>query len=115
MRHKKSGQVLDRKKSARKALIINLAVSLIKNGKIKTTRARARALRSYLEKIITLSKKKNLNNFRRLLEHFSPQESKRLIEEIAPRYKSRSGGYLRLVKINRRKGDNAEIVLLEWV
>lgn len=100
----------------RKALMRNLATSLILNDRIKTTDVKAKALRSVAEKMITLGKQGDLAARRRAAAYLNhPDAVKRLFEDIAPRYKDRDGGYTRILKVGVRRGDAAPISLIEWV
>ena len=114
MRHRKKHKILDRHKSHRKALLINLAKSLFIYNKIKTRSAKAKNLRPFIEKLITLGKKNNLNTRRLLLRQVhSKQIANKILKDISPKYKDRKGGYTRIIKIGYRKGDGAEIVQIE--
>jgi large subunit ribosomal protein L17 len=117
MRHRKKGKILDRKKEQREALIRNLAISLIFHDKIKTTEAKAKALRPFIERIITIGKENNLTTRRRLISLLNNQEAvNKVLNIISPKYKERPGGYTRIIKIaQRRKGDAAKMALIEFV
>ncbi len=116
MRHRKKGKILDRKTAARKALLRNLATSLILYERIKTTKAKAKALRPYVERMITTGKAKTLHARRELLKKLTvPMAVEKILAELSPRYMTRPGGYTRIVKIGRREGDAAEIVQIEFV
>ncbi|MFN4245336.1 MAG: 50S ribosomal protein L17 [Brevinematia bacterium] len=117
MRHGDKVKKLGRYKEHRKSMMRNLVVSLIKNERIVTTLARAKYLRKVAEKIITRAKEDNLHN-RRLV--FSFLRNKRalvkLFNNVAVRYVNRPGGYTRIVKLGKyRKGDNAELAIIELV
>lgn len=116
MRHRKKKITLDRKKGPRKALIGNLICQVILYEKIKTTEAKAKAVKPRLEKIITRGKVNSLAN-RRLIMSRLPIKSaaKKVFEVLSPRYLERKGGYLRIIKLGQRLGDKADIVLLEFV
>lgn len=116
MRHRKKTKVLDRKKQPREMMLRNLASSVIIYEKVKTTEAKAKAVRSLVEKAITTSKKGDLTARRRLIE-ILPQKMaiKKLMEVLGKRYQERKGGYTRLVKLGARQGDGAEMVLIELV
>lgn len=129
MRHRMKGTKLNRDSSHRKALRMNLATQLFENGRIKTTRAKADYVRGFAERLITLAKRglakaeatgnegvgihsrrivaSRLNNNRALVH--------KLFNEIAPTYAERPGGYTRIYKLGPRKGDNADMVILELV
>lgn len=115
MRKQKKGRKFHREKSQRKALLISIASALILKEKIKTTEEKAKEARSLVEKSITLAKKNDLSSRRRLLRSFSERLVKKLISEIAPRYKERKGGYTRIIKIGPRMSDGAKIVFFEFV
>ncbi|HEX9664375.1 MAG TPA: 50S ribosomal protein L17, partial [Patescibacteria group bacterium] len=111
MRHRKKKKILDRNKSARQSLLRNLAGSLVLYEKIKTTEAKARAVRSVVEKYITVGKKNDLHSRRQLLKFFyTENQVKKVLEVLGPRYKERPGGYTRIVKLGQRAGDGAKVV-----
>ena len=100
----------------RKAMLRNLVTSLLKHGKIETTEARAKETRSIAEKMITLGKRGDLHARRQVLSYVLEEEVvKTLFEEIAPKYAERNGGYTRIIKKGPRRGDGAEVVILELV
>ncbi|MBA1336376.1 MAG: LSU ribosomal protein L17p [Firmicutes bacterium] len=107
---------LGRPTDHRKAMLRNLVTSLLDKGKIVTTVTRAKEARSLAEKMITLSKRGDLHS-RRLVLAFVNDETvvKNLFDNIAPKYKDREGGYTRIVRIGPRRGDAAEMVILELV
>ena len=129
MRHRVSGKKLGRDSGHRKALRMNLATQLFEKGRITTTRAKADYVRGFAERLITLAKRglakakdtgneaaavharrivaSRLNNNRVLVQ--------KLFDDIAPKFADRSGGYTRIYKISSRKGDNADMALLELV
>jgi large subunit ribosomal protein L17 len=129
MRHRIKGKKLNRDSSHRKALRMNLATELLEHGRIRTTRAKADYVRGFAERLITLAKRglakaeatgneadavharrvvaSRLNNNKDLV--------KKLFDEIAPGYAERNGGYTRIYKLGARKGDNAEMAILELV
>ena len=114
MRHKKDVKKLGRNSKARKALLRNLATSLIKEKKIKTTLAKAKELRRFAEHLITFAKRGDLNA-RRHVSRFITEKGvvKELFEEVAPKYIERNGGYTRIVKIGTRSGDAAKMAFIE--
>ena len=117
MRHRVFGRKLSRDINARKALLANLATSLLEKGKLTTTVAKAKFARPYVEKLITSAKKDRLFANRKLAASLSSVAFKRLVGEIAPGFSERHGGYLRIVKQVSRRGDNAQMAkleLLEW-
>lgn len=116
MRHRKKGKILDRKRDQRRSLLKNLASSLVKTERIKTTLAKAKFLRPKIEKIISIGKKNNLQTRRRLISFFNdPKLAKKILEEVSVRYKERKGGYTRIIKIGRRGGDGAKMAMIEFV
>ncbi len=110
---RKKGRKLSRKRDQRKALLKALLSSLFLNEKIKTTEAKAKEISSFAEKFITRSKSGDLAARRYLLRFFSPQIVKKLVEEIAPRYKERPGGYTRIIKLGPRESDGAKMAIIE--
>ena len=113
MRHKKKTKILDRKTGPRKALIKNLAGQVVLFEKVKTTKAKAKVVKSYLEKLITKSDKNELNTKRYLKTKLNSDNAiKKLLEVFGPRYKDRKGGYLKIVKAENRRGDGAEMAYL---
>ena len=116
MRHKKSKTTLGRESQSRKALFRSLMISLITHGKILTTLAKAKAVRPRIEKLVT---KANTISGQASMRYFQAQLSndatKKLITEIAKKYKDRKGGYTRIVKLSTRKGDAAEQAIIEFI
>lgn len=116
MRHLSKVKKFHRKKDQREALFKILAHHLIMNGRIKTTTERAKYLRRIVEKLITLAKKQNLTALRKLIARLPKKSAYKLYYKIAPKYMDRNGGYTRIIKLPlRRKGDNAELSLIEFV
>ena len=116
MRHRNTGKILDRKKGPREALLRNLAMSVILYEKITTTKAKAKAVRPLVEKMISVGKGGTLTSRRTLSSFFYTENAaKKVMEELAPRYKDRNGGYVRLTNLVRRSGDGAEMVQIELV
>jgi large subunit ribosomal protein L17 len=116
MRHQRKGKKLGRDSAHRKALYSNLAGALIEHGRIKTTEAKAKAVKPIAEKMITLGRRGDLAARRQALAYLRSQEVvHRLFAEVAPRFADRPGGYSRIVKIGPRFGDAAEMVYLELV
>lgn len=116
MRHRVKKTTLDRKKEAREMMLRNLVSSILIYEKVKTTEAKAKAVRPLVEKIITISKKGDLTARRRLIEKL-PQKMavKKSMEVIGKRYKDRKGGYTRIIKLSPRTGDGAEMAQIELV
>jgi large subunit ribosomal protein L17 len=109
-------KTLDRKGEARKALIRGLATSVILYENVNTTLAKAKAVRPVVEKLITTGKKKTLDSRRRLMKVLTVEQAvNKTLEELGPRYASRPGGYTRIIKLGRRKGDGAEIAQIQLV
>ena len=102
--------------SHQKAILANLATSLFEHGRIKTTDAKARALRPYAEKLITHAKKGALHNRREVMKKIRDKDVVHtLFAEIAPHFADRAGGYTRIIKVENRKGDNAPMAVIELV
>ena len=104
-----------RKRDQRRALLASLARALIVHGKIKTTQAKAKELRSYFEKLVTRAREDTIHNRRILTARLSDDVAKKLIKDIAPRYKDRQGGYTRIVKLTPRQEDGAKMAIIELV
>jgi len=116
MRHRHGYRKLNRDSSHRKAMLKNLAISLIESGKIETTLARAKELRSVVEKLITRAKDADLNTHRFVFSKLANKEAtKKLIEEVAPNYTERNGGYTRIIKTRQRRGDASHMAFIELV
>ena len=116
MRHRRSGRKLGRDASHRKALYANLAGALIEHGRIKTTVAKAKAVRPIAEKMITLGRRGDLHARRQAMAYLRSQEIvHRLFADVGPRFADRPGGYSRIIRIGPRPGDAAEMVYLELV
>ena len=116
MRHKKKGKILDRTKKPREMMLRNLAASIVIYEKVKTTEAKAKAVKPLVERMITTAKKGDLTARRRLIAAL-PQEKavQKLMEVLGEKYKERSGGYTRIVKMENRDGDGAKMVRIELV
>lgn len=120
MRHRSKTVKLQRDKAHREALLRNLAASLIEHRQIRTTLAKAKALRPFAEKLVTLAKKNTLHSRRRAIallgsNQLAQRSVKVLFEEIAPASADRQGGYTRIIKLGQRKSDAAPMALIEWV
>ena len=115
MRKRKIGRKLSRGKDQRKALLKTQASALILNERIKTTEAKSKELSRFIEKLITKAKKGDLAARRILDKFFSKRIAKKLIDDIAPRYKKRKGGYTRIIKLGARKTDGAKMAIIELV
>ena len=116
MRHKKSGRKLSRKTAHRKALMANLAVALITHKKIKTTDAKAKELRTYVEPLITFAKRGDLHARRQVLKKIRHKNVVReLFDNIGPSFSDRNGGYTRITKLGFRDNDCAPVSIIEFV
>src|SRR5438093_5109101 len=116
MRHGRTGKKLGRDSSHRRALYANLACSLIEHGRIKTTEAKAKAVKPFAEQMITLGRRGDLHARRQAMAHLRSQEIvHRLFADVGPRFADRPGGYSRIVKLGQRQGDGADMVYLELV
>jgi large subunit ribosomal protein L17 len=116
MRHRNKNVILDREKAPRELMLRNLASSIIMYEKVKTTEAKAKAVKPLLEKMITKAKTGDLSARRNLIATL-PQTLavRKAMEVLADRYKERPGGYSRIIKLGSRKGDGAEMVQIELV
>jgi large subunit ribosomal protein L17 len=116
MRHRAETKRLGRITPHRIAMIKNMVVSLIKHGRIETTEVKAKVVRRYADKMVTLGKKGDLHSRRLAFAFLRDNEAlKKLFDEIAPRFNNRKGGYTRVLKLQRRLGDAAPMAILEWV
>ena len=116
MRHRKKGRQLSRTRSHRKATLRNLATSLFRHERIETTTATAKELRPYAERLITLARRGDVHSRRLAATKIQDREVLgKLFDDIAPRYMERPGGYTRVLKLGNRKGDAAEMSLIELV
>ena len=117
MRHRKTRHKLSRDKAHRKALLKNLSRQLIEHERIRTSQAKAKAVKPEVERMITLAKRGDLHARRQLLSRLGQDKFivHKLVEEIAPRYSERPGGYTRNVKLGPRRSDSTEMVFIELV
>ena len=119
MRHLNKGRKLNRTYTHRKALLSNLASSMVIHKQITTTEQKGKELRRFAERLITYAKKDSLHGRRLILKNIKGKLNKKianiLIHDIAPNYKSRNGGYTRIIKLDNRKNDNAKMCLIEFV
>ena len=116
MRHRKKGVILGREKAPREAMLRNLAMSVILYEKVKTTEAKAKAVKPLVEKMITTGKKNTLQARRQLIAFFYTDNAvKKTLEVLGPRYATRPGGYTRITKLGARKNDAADMVQIELV
>lgn len=115
MRHGRKVRKLGRTPAHRRALMSNLATSLIQEGTIRTTDAKAKVLRGVVDRLVTFAKRGDLAARRHVLRSIrDPKVVKRLFEEIAPRFVDRAGGYIRLMKLGVRKGDGASMSVVTF-
>ena len=116
MRHRKKGRNLSRSPSHRRALLRNMATSLFRHGRIRTTTARAKELRPYAERLVTLARRGDLHARRLAARRIADREVLGILfDDIGPRYADRPGGYTRILKLGPRKGDAADMALIELV
>lgn len=116
MRHRKKTVKLGRTAEHRRALLANQVCHLIRHGRIKTTLAKAKAVRPFAEKMVTLGKKGSLHNRRTAIAYLHQIDAvKLLFSEVAPRSAARAGGYTRIIKLGRRTSDAAPMAYIEWV
>ena len=115
MIHGQKTKQLGRERNVRNALLKTMAVSLIRDLKIKTTETKAKVLKPIVEKLITKAKAGDMAGKRFISAKVGPVSAKKLVETIAPKYKDRNGGYLRITKLNDRKSDAARMAQIEFV
>ena len=116
MRHKKKGRKLGRKVGNRRALLMNLASQMITHKKIKTTDAKAKELRTFIEPLITLAKKNDIHSRRMVVRKLPNKNIVRILfNDVAPKYIDRPGGYTRIVKLGYRDNDRAPVSIIEFV
>ncbi|MGD0074668.1 MAG: 50S ribosomal protein L17 [Candidatus Binataceae bacterium] len=115
MRHLNKGRKLNRSSAHRKALLHNLMLSLIRHERIRTTDAKAKELRRYADRMVTLGKQGDLSARRMAFSLIESRDAvKKLFDVIAPRFKDRAGGYTRVVKFSVRRGDAAPVSIVEF-
>lgn len=116
MRHRKKGRQLSRSPSHRKATLRNMATELFRHERIRTTKAKAKELRPYAERLITIARNDTVHARRRVARKIADRDILgKLFDDIAPRFASRPGGYTRILKLGPRKSDSAEMALIELV
>ncbi len=116
MRHNARVSTFGRKTGPRRALLRGLVTSLVEHGRIKTTLAKAKELRIHVEKAVTVGKKQSLHARRLLLARYPNENTvSTIMEDLAPRFKTRPGGYTRILKLGTRPGDCAEMAFIEFV
>ena len=116
MRHRNAGWKLGRNTSHRRALLRNLVTALVERERITTTVAKAKAMRPLAEKMITLGKAETLHARRQAAAYLeTPASVKKVFDTLSTRFSGRTGGYLRITRLGFRKGDGAEMAMVEWV
>lgn len=116
MRHKHGYRKLNRECKHRKAMLKNLAISLIMSEKLETTLARAKETQTFVERLVTKARNADLNTHRYIFSALANKEAtKKLIEEVAPKYLERNGGYTRVIKTRQRRGDASHMAFIELV
>ena len=115
MRHHNANRKFGRKTDQRKALLRSLAYSLIMKGKIKTTEAKAKEIRPFVEKLVTFGKKSTLASRRELDTRVGRIAGKKVALVLSPKYKETKGGYTRITKMIRRKADGAPMAIIEFI
>ena len=116
MRHKMAHRKLNRTASHRKAMFANMSSSLVEHEQIVTTLPKAKELRPFVEKLVTLAKKGDLNSRRIAISRMrNKEQAKKLFDILGPRYAERPGGYIRIMKAGFRYGDNAPMAVIEFV
>jgi large subunit ribosomal protein L17 len=116
MRHRVAGRKLGRTSEHRLAMLRNMSTSLFERERIRTTLAKAKELRPFAEKLLTMSKRETLHARRQVLRHIKdPKVVSKLFDSLSARYAQRPGGYTRIIKLGPRRGDNAEMAIVELV
>jgi len=114
MRHRNAGRKLSRNTSHRRALLRNLVTSFLEHGRLMTTLPKAKEVRPLAEKMITLGKRDNLHARRQVHAYLlKDATAKKVFESIAPKFADRNGGYSRIIKLGNRKGDGADLAVIE--
>jgi len=115
MLHHKKGRKLGRVSKQRKALLKSLSYALVKEGKIKTTEAKAKELRPFIEKLITKGKKGDLTTKRAITSEVGVEAGKKIVDDLSVKFKDRKGGYTRITKLPFREKDAASMAVIEFV
>ncbi len=116
MNHRRRSAKFNRKVTHRKALFRSLMIALVEHGRIRTTLPKAKEIRRHIERVVTKGKDGSLATLRLLMSRIPHKPTvKKLVSEISPRFKSRPGGYTRIIKLGKRPGDMAEMAFIEWV
>lgn len=115
MRHKHGYRKLSRTSSHRKALLKNLAIAIVNEGRIETTVAKAKTLKSYVEKLVTKARVNDFNAHRAVFQLLQDKDAtKKLLNEVAPKFVDVNGGYTRVIKTRTRRGDAAPMAIIEF-
>lgn len=114
MRHNVSGNTLNRDTNAKRALVRGLIAALIQRGRIETTEAKAKAIKGEIDKLVTLAMKKTNASVNKLNEFFGTKEIVDMLLKLVESFGKRTSGFTRMYKTNIRKGDNAQLVMIEW-
>lgn len=114
MKHNVSGKTLGRDTNAKKALVRGLIAALIQRGRIETTESKAKAIKGEIDKLVTLAKKKTNASVNKLNEFFGVKEIVDMLLKLAESFGQRSSGFTKIYKTNIRKGDNAQLMIIEW-
>ncbi len=115
MKKRSKGRKFNRETDQRKSLLKSLAREFFLKERIKTTEARAKGLSIFAEKQITRAKSGDLTSRRQLSKNFSPEITKKIVNELAPRYKERKGGYTRIIRLGPRQTDGAKMAIIELI
>lgn len=116
MRHRRKGRKLSRTASHRSAMLSNMATSLFRHERIRTTEAKAKELRPFAERLITLARRGDVHARRQAARSIRDKEAlKKLFDTLGPRYVERAGGYTRMLKLGRRQGDGADMAIVQLV
>lgn len=115
MKHLNKGRKFHRKRGKRKAFLKTLAHNLIMREKIQTTTARAKEIKPQVERLVTYGKKQNLAGLRLLIQKLPKVSANKVYYEIAPRYKTRPGGYLRITRTAKTRADGSDMSIIEFV
>ncbi len=115
MLHGNNKKQLSRNKDQRNALVKTLAVSLVRYGKIQTTEVKAKVLRTFIEKLVTLGRDGSIHSQRIIASRVGPVTAKKIVKEISPKYVGRAGGYTRVTKVQTRLSDASRMAQIEFV
>ncbi len=115
MRHKKNVRRMGRNKSQRKGMLRNLVISFFQSKKVITTEARAKQIRSVVERLITTGKNRDLASIRNINSYLNHPATTRIVIELGQKLKDRNGGYTRIIKVNRRRGDASKMSIIQMV